>query len=156
MSDTEISQPEWSPTDQSKQIRAFANGLLGDAGRDWVDRQGFKDERAIVMMLLVALFDAVRDEWQAAVAGANLEHELAIARKLMERDGYQGDPVCGFPGLAPMVAKIDGKDAVCFEQSMAGMMPLSAYYADKVRQAIDIAAEVGALVMERQEGEKQS
>ena len=54
------------------------------------------------------------------------------------------DPVCGLPGVEPMVATVDGKKAVCYERSMVNATPLSAIYVNKVKQVVDAVEEVQA------------
>ena len=105
----------------------------------------------------MAMFDAVRDEWENTAKAAGLERELAIARKLMAKDGYGADafplePICGHPGAKPSICMVDGKEAVCYDHSLAGAMPLSAYYANKVSEAIDIASMVGENESEHKTG----
>jgi hypothetical protein len=127
---------------------------LRDATRKLVEANPvdqMSPDRQIVWVLQFAMFDAVRDEWENTAKAAGLEMELIAARKLMAREGYGPEmfplePICGMPGVPAFVCKIDGKDAVCFDASMAGMMPLSAYYTNKVREMIDMAAEVGELI----------
>jgi hypothetical protein len=141
---------QW-PLKQADEARAYAAKLItADIKKMLAEQHGLMPERGVVMILTLALFDAVREEWKAAYTAAGLENEVTAARQLMAADGYKDpvefEPICGMPGAKPMICKVDGKDAVAFTHSMGQMMPLSAYYTDKVREAIDIAAMVGELI----------
>lgn len=105
--------------------------------------QGETIDRATVKLLSIAWGDAVRAEWQAFVdADPELKAQHAVAKELMREDGYtmEPEPICGLPGAAPLVAKVDGLDAVCFDHSMAQVTPLSAIYVNKVRIVQSAAA----------------
>jgi hypothetical protein len=140
----------------SEALRAKARELCGTDLPE-----GERLDRAVIAALQMALFDAYRDEWRGWVAELHLENELEVAKRMMRDEAYTEemfDVICGRPGSKPQIAMVDGKEAVCFEyMATAGPMPLSAYFVDKVREAIDIAAKVGDLVVKSaggQEGER--
>jgi hypothetical protein len=144
-------QDYWA-SEPSRLLRAFARALLSEDIKKQLEPLGMGDDRLIVTMLLMAFLDAVRDEWRAAYTAAGLEREVEIARRLMKDAGYddlpETEPIVGHPGAKPMICKIDDKEAVAYSHSLAGVMPLSAYFTNKVREAIDIAAMLGELVGE--------
>lgn len=140
--------------DASQKTRAFVRTIAAEHEAAMLEQQGITIERAIIMALLVSLFDAYRDEWQATVKRAGLEHEAAVAVELMKAEGYTNDPICGLPGQEPYFAKVGEKKATCYEMSMNGLMPLSAYFVNKVQESIDIAAKVGELVAKQEEVER--
>jgi hypothetical protein len=111
----------------------------------------------VITALQAAHFDAYRDEFKAAVEATGTWAELEVAKQIMRGEGFAEDMldlICGAPGFkAPVATMADGKEAVCIEY-MAGLTPkpLSAYFLDRVRGAIEISARVGALEMLRAEG----
>ena len=139
---------EW-PLKQADEARAHAAMLITpDIKTLLTEQMGLTPERGIVIVLMLALFDAIREEWKAAYTAAGLENEVAVARQLMKEAGYgeEPEPVCGAPGAKAMVCTVDGKEAVAYSHSMFGLMPLSAYFTNKVRESIDIAAMVGEII----------
>lgn len=139
---------EW-PLKQADDARAHAATLITpDVKTLLTEQMGLTPERGVVIILMMALFDAVREEWKTAYTAAGLENEVAVARKLMKEAGYgeEPEPVCGAPGTKAMICMVDGKEMVAYSHSMFGMMPLSAYFTNKVREAIDVAAMVGELI----------
>lgn len=137
-----MNEPVSAYAEASASLRAAAKELVAKevSGQLTVDR-------AVITALMVAMFDAVRDEWNATVANAGLEHEVAVAGEMAKAQGYD-DPnvICGLPGVKAYVATVDGKESVCFERSMFGLLPLVAIFTDKVRESIDVAAMVGERV----------
>jgi len=138
---------QW-PLKQADLIRDVARSAITEADRQMLaESMGLSVDRGIVVVLMMAMFDAIREEWKATYTAAGLEHEVAVARKIMADEGYKDPPeneaICGMPGQEPMVCTVDGKKAVAYSHSMFGLMPLSAYFTNKVREAIDIAAMVG-------------
>src|SRR5262249_10701622 len=84
-------------------------------------------------------------------AADGLQNELRIAQEMMQAAGHTDppdyEPIIGRPGMPPPLVQLpDGTTAISIGHVMNGMLPLSAYYTDRVRGAIDIAARVGALV----------
>lgn len=102
-------------------------------------------DREVVKLLQIAWAESVRAEWQAFVdVDPELKAQHAVAKELMIEDGYTmgQEPICGLPGVKPMVAIVDGKEAVCIDYSMAQVTPLSAIYVNKVRIVQSAAARV--------------
>ncbi len=131
-------------TSLKEQIGAFALKAAREAiAPDQTDAEAV---RAAVTGLLEAYFDAVRAEWQSWLdANPELKADVDVARQLMLDAGYpEMDPICGVPGVKPMIAKVDGIEAVSFEHSMNGVMPLSAIFLNKVREVKDAASKVSA------------
>jgi hypothetical protein len=149
---TQVDGQGYWGTEPSRLLRAFARSLLSEDIKKNLAVLEMGDDRLVVTMLLMAFLDAVRDEWRAAYTAAGLEREVEIARRLMKAAGYddppESEPIVGHPGAQPMTCEIDGQKAVAYSHSLIGVMPLSAYYTNKVREAIDIAALVGELVGE--------
>lgn len=145
---TPAPRDQW-PLKHADLIRDLARSAITETDRKMLAEQmGLSVDRGVVVILMMAMFDAIREEWKTTYTASGLEHEVAVARKLMADDGYNNfteddEPICGMPGQKPYVATVDGKEAVVYSQSMFGLMPLSAYFTEKVRQAIDIAAMVG-------------
>lgn len=129
-------------TKASAAIRAFAQELLSDT----TPPQWGTVDRLIVMSMQVAWADAIRQEWKAHVeATPSLQGYLEVAKAMMLNDGYNmDDPIVGVPGAVPMVAKIDGHEAVCYNHSMNGATTLSAVYLSKVLAVMRVADEVKA------------
>jgi hypothetical protein len=145
----------------SEKLLAYAEALITP---EWVkanDGPNLSDGSTIRLAataLQWAAFEAIRREWYGMVARAGLQVELEVAKQMMHEEHYRIeisnfekypnadkiDPIVGQPGRQAMIMKVDGKDAVAYEYNMAGLMPLSAYYTDKVRESIDTAALVGA------------
>lgn len=130
-------------TDSSDKIRAFAMSL---AKEGTTELTAVEINAAVRESLLTAYFDAVRAEWVGwCEADPVLKGQLAVATKLMADAGYNDDPVCGLPGVEPMVAIVDGLKAISFEHTMrAAVMPLSAIFLNKVREVMTAAEAVTA------------
>lgn len=133
-----------TPQDRALQaLRAIAEARGGNNG-ETIDR-------TVVRMLTVMWADAVRAEWRAFVdADPQLKAQHAVALELMREDGYTMDdePVCSLPGAKPMVAIVDGKEAICFDRSIMQVTPLSAIYTSKVRVVQSAAARVAKALTE--------
>lgn len=133
----------------SQEVLEAVRGLL--VAGDVDTAQGETVERVVVKLLGLAWANAVRAEWQAFVdADPELKAQHAVAKELMREDGYtmEQDPICGLPGAKPMVAIVDGKEAVCLDHSMAQVTPLSAIYVNKVRIVQSAAARASKALME--------
>lgn len=133
----------------SKTLRACAWALLTPENIEQLAPGAqVTPDRLVINMLMLAMFDAVHDEWEGTYKRAGLEHEVAVARRLMKDAGYDyaWEPIVGAPGQKAPVCKIDGIEVIAYSHALAGMMPLSAYFTDKVRGSIEIAAMVGELV----------
>ena len=129
----------------SEKIRAYAKTVVQEnGGPDPDGRIGLTVERAAIVSLQLAWADSIRDEWEAANASKpEWAAQLAVAKEMMLEAGfYDMDPICGLPGVKPMVATVDGQAAVSFEHSMVNVAPLSAIFFNKVRDSLDIAAKV--------------
>lgn len=114
-------------------------------------KQGETVEHAVVTILYLAWAEAIRAEWMAFVeTDPELKAQHAVAVALMRDDGYtmEQEPICGLPGAKPMVAVIDGREAVCFDHSMTRATPLSAIYVNKVRVVQSAAARVAKALAE--------
>ena len=125
----------------SKNVRTFTKHLIEMNGGPDVN-QGESLDRAIVKCLMMAYFDSVRDEWYDWVkADPKMISASIVARELMKNDNYNvnDDPICGMPGVKPYICKIDDKEAICFDWSMANtVVPLSALYVNKAKEVLDI------------------
>ena len=139
----------------SEKIRAYAVSLAKESEGLIVD-VGLTIDRAVVVALLLAYFDAVRVEWTNwCEANPELKGHIAVAKELMRDAGYGDmDPICGLLGVKPYIAKVDGLEAVSFEHSMVNPMPLSAIFLNKVREVMDAAAKVAAADAAKPEPEK--
>ena len=128
----------------SDQIRAFAAKLAEEMPE--VQKANMGTNHDVTVLLLRAYFDAVRAEWQGWFdADPVLKADIVVARQLMADAGYDGmDPICGVPGTKPMIAKVDNLEAVSFEHSMHGAMPLSAIFLNRVREVREATAKVEA------------
>lgn len=113
-------------------------------------RQGQEtDARYRCRGLAIAWSEAVRAEWRDYVAtDPELTAQVAIAEELMRADGYTSDPVCMPVGQKPMIATVDGREAVAVDYCMGNVMPLSAIYTDRVRTVQSAAARVGKALLE--------
>lgn len=136
----------------SVDLRAYARTIVKQP-----ELEHIPEDRRVVLALMAAMFDAVRDEWDNSASLAGLTHELSVARKLMARDGYGPDrfpqePIVGPPHMQSMpFCRLDDKQLFCFDVAIAPMLPLSAYYTNKIQEAIDFAADVGALIAAEQD-----
>lgn len=132
---TEVSMPD--------QVRAFAWKVAKETGSP--EQTQAAVDRAVVVALQEAYFDAVRAEWQGWLeADPTMKADAEVAKQMMADAGYTGDPICGMPGAEPMFATVDGLKSISFEHSMKGTMPLSAIFLNKVREVKDAAARVAA------------
>ena len=129
----------------SEKIRAFAK-TLAEAGIEDVDKDnGLTVGRLTVVSLQLAWADSIRDQWDGFCANnPDLKAQMVVAEQLMKDDNYTEDPICMPPGMEPMIAMIDGKKAISLEHSMAGAMPLSAIFANKVAEVMSATARVAA------------
>ena len=123
----------------AEKLRAFAATIVEPN-----ENQGLTADRCIVVALQQAAFDAVRDEWQHVLdAHPEIKHRAAIAKVVMADSGYVDvDPICSPPGLKPYIAVVDGKESICFDYSMATIMPLSAIFTNRVSEVLDAAEKV--------------
>lgn len=104
------------------------------------------EDRMVVRLLALAWIEAVRSEWEnVANSDPVLKASLAVAKELMTENNYTADHICMFPGIVPMVCKIDGKDAVAVDACMANVVPLSAIFTNKVSEASVIAEKLEAV-----------
>lgn len=130
----------------SEKLRALATELATEIVLDAPASTPQSLDRVVVVFLLTAYFDAVRAEWEHwCDENPQLKAQIAIAKELMRDAGYGDmDPICGLPGVEPMVAGVDGRKAVSFEHSMSNVMPLSAIFLNKVKEVMDAADKVAA------------
>jgi hypothetical protein len=148
---TDARFPDWPKI--SEALREKAKELCRDLAVDLNP----SIEGLVLTALRAAHFDAYRDEFKAKVEAKGAWAELEVAKQVMRGEGFTDemlDLVCGIPGFkAPVATMADGKEAVCVEY-MAGLnpRPLSAYFLERVREAIEISARVGALEMLKAEG----
>jgi hypothetical protein len=115
-----------------------------NGGPDPDGQIGLTVERAAIVSLQLAWADSIRDEWETANASKpEWAAQWAVAKELMLEAGFDDrDPICGLPGVKPMVATVDGQAAVSFEHSMVNVAPLSAIFLNKLRESLDVAARV--------------
>ena len=127
----------------SEKIRAYAKTLVQEMQEQIDKDQGNTVDRLIAVSLQLSWADSIRDQWQGFCSvNPELKAQMAIAEELMKQERYTDDPICLPPGMKPMVAMVDGKEAVSFEHSMALAMPLSAMFVNKVAEVMTAAANV--------------
>lgn len=134
----------------SEKIRAFARKLIEDETKDGAGLPNnaapeFERDGIYKAALQLAWCDAVREVWEGWAKHPEVAPLMPIAKELIEKSGYPHerfhDPICMPPGMKAFIVKVDDEEAVCLDYSMGYATPLSAIYANKIRETIDLAGE---------------
>jgi len=134
--------------DVAKKIIEYAASLVEEEfGADTDASFRFERNHAMQSALGLAWLNNIRETWERTVESHPvLKKRMAIAKVLMEENGYEVDFVVGMPGQEAAVCTIDGRKAVCFDYTMGGMtiMPISSIFANKASEILDAADKVNA------------